>query len=63
MLVQAAGGGLADHGEAIEVLALPLDSINSFVFDQGLGKSAGILFSLSWLQQQLAQNGGRLFSS
>ncbi len=56
------GGGLADHGEAIEVLALPLESVPAFVMDQQLGKSAGILFSLTWMQAQLAANNGRLFA-
>lgn len=56
------GGGLADHGEAIEVLSLPVASIPGFLFDQELAKSGGILFSLTWLQAQLARNGGRLFA-
>lgn len=62
-VASGAGGGVADHGEAIEVLALPVDSIPAFVLDQELGKSAGILFSLTWLQAQLARNGGRLFAA
>lgn len=62
MRVEGGGGGLTDHGEAIEVLALPVDRIPDFVGDTALAKSAGILFSLAWLQQQLASNGGRVFA-
>lgn len=86
----AGGGGLRDHGEAIEVrqwwavgdggacsslpgycsnhppcpaerwpaparrrlqvLALPVASIEAFIQDDAVGKSAGLLFSLMWLQ-------------
>ena len=60
MLLQAAGGGLADHGEAIEVLALPVSQARAFLLDDSLAKSAGLLFSLMWGQEQLLQNSGRL---
>ncbi|GAB4815964.1 hypothetical protein N2152v2_003010 [Parachlorella kessleri] len=63
MRVQEGGGGLVDHGEAIEVLALPVEQIESFIVDQELHKSGGILFGLVWLQAQLRQNGGRIFGS
>ena len=42
------GGGLAEHGEAIEVVALPVDSLETFLMDESLGKSAGLLFALMW---------------
>lgn len=35
------GGGLQDHGEAIEVLALPVAHIEPFMLDESIGKSAG----------------------
>lgn len=61
MAAGAGGGGLADHGEAIEVLALPLAGIQAFLADDGMGKSAGLLFSLMWLLDRLEAHGGRLF--
>ncbi|KAL4857064.1 TVP38/TMEM64 family membrane protein [Chlorella vulgaris] len=63
MAAAAGGGGLRDHGEAIEVLALPLPQVEEFLRDEELGKSAGLLFALMWLKQQLAANGGQLFPS
>ena len=50
-----------DHGEAIEVLALPVAIIAGFLRDESLGKSAGLLFSLMWLQERLEAHGGQLF--
>ncbi|EFN53752.1 hypothetical protein CHLNCDRAFT_58436 [Chlorella variabilis] len=61
MAVQEGGGGLKDHGEAIEVLALPVASIEGFLVDEELGKSAGLLFSLMWLQERLKAHSGQLF--
>lgn len=55
------GGGLVHHGEVIEVLALPVDQTNAFLFDETLAKSAGLLFAATWAQNQLVANGGRLF--
>lgn len=45
------GGGLADHGEAIEVVALPVDAADAFLMDETLGKSAGLMFALTWARQ------------
>jgi hypothetical protein len=42
------------------VLALPVASIASFLRDESLGKSAGLLFSLMWLRERLEAQGGRL---
>lgn len=42
------GGGLAEHGEAIEVVSLPVESVDAFLMDESLGKSAGMLFALMW---------------
>jgi nudix-type nucleoside diphosphatase (YffH/AdpP family) len=41
------GGGLADHGEAIEVVALPVAAVENFLLDESLGKSAGLMFALT----------------
>jgi len=41
------GGGLADHGEAIEVVALPVEGVDKFLMDESLGKSAGLMFALT----------------
>ena len=50
-----------DHGEAIEVLALPASSIPAFLQDESMGKSAGLLYALMWLQARLQLHGGRVF--
>jgi hypothetical protein len=47
------GGGLAGAGEAIEVLALPLERTLPFVLDSGVAKSPGLMFGLLWAQQGL----------
>ena len=47
------GGGVALDGEAIETLALPLDSFDSFCADDSLAKSAGLVFGLGWLEKRL----------
>jgi hypothetical protein len=47
------GGGLAGAGEAIEVLALPLESTTAFVLDSSMAKSPGLMFGLLWAQQGL----------
>ena len=45
------------------MLSLPITSITAFLADQTLGKSAGLLFSMLWLQQRLqtAAPGAPLF--
>ena len=35
-------------------------SLQDFLFDESLGKSAGLLFALTWLQARLAAGGGGL---
>lgn len=55
------GGGLAEHGEAIEVVALPVSSLEDFLMDENMGKSAGLMFSLVWGREQLRKNNGSLF--
>jgi hypothetical protein len=44
----SAGGGLLHTGEAIEVLALPFDSVPAFVTDAKVAKSTGLMFGLLW---------------
>ncbi|KAJ9517013.1 hypothetical protein QJQ45_002526 [Haematococcus lacustris] len=54
----SAGGGLQDHNECIEVLALPLDSTPAFVLDGALPKSPGLMFGLLWGYHTVKQRGG-----
>ncbi|GFH20975.1 uncharacterized protein HaLaN_18187, partial [Haematococcus lacustris] len=53
----SAGGGLQDHNECIEVLALPLDSTPAFVLDGALPKSPGLMFGLLWGYHTVKQRG------
>ena len=50
---EAAGGGLHTAGEAIEVLALPYQSVPEFVVDDSQPKSPGLMFGLLWAHQAL----------
>jgi len=45
----AGGGGLAEDGEAIEVLAVPVGNLEAFLLDDSLPKSAGLQFAGTWL--------------
>lgn len=47
------GGGVASDGEAIETLALPLESFDAFCADDSLPKSAGLVFGLGWLEKRV----------
>lgn len=42
-----------DTGESIEILALPMDNAEAFIFDENLPKSPGVMFGVLWLQQKL----------
>jgi UDP-sugar diphosphatase len=55
----AGGGGLASHGEAIDVVALPVSSVDDFLIDETVPKSAGLMFSLLWGKERVVANGGR----
>lgn len=55
----AGGGGLASHGEAIDVVALPVSSVDDFLLDETVPKSAGLMFSLLWGKERVEANGGR----
>ena len=46
------GGGLEHDGEAIELIALPYDNIDAFLFDTSLPKSTGLMFAFKWLQDK-----------
>lgn len=61
MLVRGdgSGGGLAEHGEAIEVVALPIDNVNAFLLDDSLGKSAGLMFALQWGRDRVLESDDR----
>jgi nudix-type nucleoside diphosphatase (YffH/AdpP family) len=52
------GGGGGVDGEAIETLALPVASIDAFLADDGLTRSAGLCFGLLWLERMLERTGG-----
>lgn len=45
-------GGLEDHGERIEVLALPLANVEAFVTDSSVAKTSGAMFGLYWAKCQ-----------
>jgi len=58
MRAQGGGGGLADTGEAIEILALPFDAAPALVLDASLPMSPGLQFGLIWARGEL--DAGRL---
>jgi hypothetical protein len=43
----------------LQVVALPLESVDGFLMDEELGKSAGAMFALSWGKNKVGKNGGR----
>lgn len=45
-------GGLEDHGERIEVLALPMGNVDAFVTDSDVAKTSGAMFGLFWAKAQ-----------
>mmetsp|Transcript_11132 Transcript_11132/g.20138 ORF Transcript_11132/g.20138 Transcript_11132/m.20138 type:complete len:98 (+) Transcript_11132:755-1048(+) len=49
------GGGLAEHGECIEVLALPRCRTLDFILDGTLSKSPGLMFGLLWADQMISK--------
>lgn len=53
MRVEGQGGGLQDTGEAIEILALPLQNVSAFIADNSLAKSPGCMVGLMWLADRL----------
>ncbi|XP_027813278.1 uridine diphosphate glucose pyrophosphatase NUDT14 isoform X2 [Ovis aries] len=42
------GGGLAEEGELIEVVHLPLDGARAFAADPDVPKTLGVIFGISW---------------
>uniref|UniRef100_A0A9L0SW05 Uridine diphosphate glucose pyrophosphatase NUDT14 n=1 Tax=Equus caballus TaxID=9796 RepID=A0A9L0SW05_HORSE len=42
------GGGLAEEGELIEVVHLPLDGAQAFADDPDVPKTLGVIFGISW---------------
>ncbi|XP_047652216.1 uridine diphosphate glucose pyrophosphatase NUDT14 isoform X1 [Phacochoerus africanus] len=42
------GGGLAEEGELIEVVHLPLDGAQTFADDPDVPKTLGVIFGISW---------------
>lgn len=43
-----AGGGLAEEGELIEVVHLPLGDAQAFAGDPDIPKTLGVIFGISW---------------
>ncbi|EHB01407.1 Uridine diphosphate glucose pyrophosphatase [Heterocephalus glaber] len=48
------GGGLAEEGELIEVVHLPLDGAQAFADDPDIPKTLGVIFGISWFLSQVA---------
>lgn len=42
------GGGLAEEGELIEVVHLPLDGAQAFADNLDVPKTLGVIFGISW---------------
>jgi UDP-sugar diphosphatase len=48
------GGGLAEEGELIEVVHLPLDGAQAFADNSDVPKTLGVIFAISWFFSQVA---------
>ncbi|XP_022361052.1 uridine diphosphate glucose pyrophosphatase [Enhydra lutris kenyoni] len=48
------GGGLAEEGELIEVVHLPLDGARAFADDPAVPKTLGVIFGISWFFSRVA---------
>lgn len=46
-------GGLELDGERIELLALPLKSVEAFVMDSSISKTSGAMFGLLWAKNNV----------
>lgn len=42
------GGGIAEEGERIEVIELPLKEANDFIFDENIEKPGGLIAAFLW---------------
>ncbi|KAG8514470.1 Uridine diphosphate glucose pyrophosphatase, partial [Galemys pyrenaicus] len=54
------GGGLAEEGELIEVLHLPLGAAQAFSEDPAVPKTLGVIFGISWFLSCVAPGLGSL---
>nr|XP_023417853.1 uridine diphosphate glucose pyrophosphatase isoform X2 [Cavia porcellus] len=52
------GGGLAEEGELIEVVHLPLDGAQAFAEDPDIPKTLSVIFGISWFLSQVAPSLG-----
>ncbi|XP_004645468.1 uridine diphosphate glucose pyrophosphatase isoform X1 [Octodon degus] len=52
------GGGLAEEGELIEVVHLPLDGAQAFVDNPDIPKTLSVIFGVSWFLSQVAPSLG-----
>ncbi|XP_007986224.2 uridine diphosphate glucose pyrophosphatase NUDT14 isoform X4 [Chlorocebus sabaeus] len=50
------GGGLAEEGELIEVVHLPLEGAQAFADNPDIPKTLGVIFGVSWFLSQVAPN-------
>jgi len=48
------GGGI--EGELIEVIELPVDEMESFLFDESIAKTPGLMFAFLWWKQKNAKH-------
>jgi len=46
------GGGV--DGEVIEVIELPVDEMESFLYDESIAKTPGLMFAFMWWKQRYA---------
>lgn len=50
-------GGLEGDGERIELLALPLNSVEAFAMDSSISKTSGAMFGLLWAKSHILSGG------
>lgn len=48
------GGGDAEEGELIEVVKVPLHEAMTFVYDESIPKTMGVIFSFMWFHNNIA---------
>ena len=48
----SAGGGLAEEGEHIEVIDLPMSELKQFMYDESKPKTPAMLFAFMWFQDE-----------
>ncbi|KAH3851212.1 uridine diphosphate glucose pyrophosphatase NUDT14-like [Dreissena polymorpha] len=51
----AAGGGIADEGEMIDVVEIPAADALKFAYDETINKPVGVLYGLTWFMTSVYQ--------